>query len=151
MNTAPDRSGNNVIFHRQSERKRIESGFCSTNSNMRRNLLHIALLLSLALYYNGAGVLWFSYSTFAKDLFANQCENPTKPCCQGKCQVEKAADKSNSSEQSSTRIQTASAQPSIVSTFVFSAPPRKSHTYNSQEQSEPISGISESPFHPPRG
>jgi hypothetical protein len=117
---------------------------------MRRNLLHIALLLSLGLYYNGAAVLWFSYSTFAKDFFASRCENPTKPCCQGKCQVKKAAGQSGNSEESGVRIQTPPTQPTLTCEFVLSTSKSKPQLAMADEPFDLLSGITNSPFHPPK-
>src|SRR5690242_5624935 len=106
---------------------------------MRRKLLHITILLSLGLYYNGASALWLAYSTFAKTFFIEHCENPTKPCCAGKCQVKKIEEHSASSNESAVHIQYSSPQPAIVNAFELDPPQRKADLIMVFDQSQPNS------------
>ena len=119
-------------------------------SNMRRNALHIVLLVVLGLYYNSAPALWLAYSTVAKNFFVEHCENPTKPCCQGKCKIKHIEDHSASAEKSSPQIQTTEPQPSITTSFCIIKPVREHQIVQTEFSCAPLRGIIVSPFHPPR-
>jgi hypothetical protein len=66
-----------------------------------KKLVSIALLILLGLQFNATTLLWVGYSTFARDYFASNCENPTSVTCNGHCQVEKVEKKAAQTEKGS--------------------------------------------------
>lgn len=118
---------------------------------MRKTTLHIALLVVLGLYYNGASAVWLAYSTFAKDFFIERCENPTKPCCKGQCHVKEIEDRSGAaSDESTNRVQVVDPQPTIPTAFSFSPPIQCSKMFPLDHEPNLLQGLSESLFRPPR-
>ncbi len=119
---------------------------------MRKNTLHIALLLVLGLYYNGAAVVWVAYSTFAKDFFIERCENPAKPCCQGQCHVKQIEDHSGASTSNSTsaRLQVADPQPTIPTAFSLCNLCPRPEIRATSHDARPLDLVLDSPLRPPR-
>lgn len=118
---------------------------------MLRRSVNITLLLIIGLYYNGTPAFWLAYSTVARNFFIERCENPTKPCCKGTCQVSHIEDKSGTSNQSSSRtIQIADLQPTIFTEFKLSEPMREVKTIPLQNTDHILTGIISTLFRPPR-
>lgn len=118
---------------------------------MRRTTLHIVLLVVLGLYYNGAAVAWVAYSTIAKEFFVEHCENPTKPCCKGRCHVKRIEDRSGASpSESGSRVQVTDPQPTIPTMFSLEWPTRNSTIIAVLQDEHPIQLPLESPLRPPR-
>jgi hypothetical protein len=119
---------------------------------MLRKFSTISLLLLLGLYYNSVPIAWLSYSTFAEKIFAEHCINPTKPSCNGKCQIMSMQDKAEKSgSQQAPSVKLPQFHPPLpVSNFPKNISPKNSKAPYIVETQTLQSGVLQTPFHPPK-
>ena len=115
--------------------------------------ISIAILLALGLQFNSISLCWLGYYTCEHEYFMLHCENPTSPCCQGKCQVRKAlsAERNAASGQAPLTITILPIQPGVISNSVdATVPATKLPHIHFFATAEPLKEIAHGIFHPPR-
>jgi hypothetical protein len=116
-----------------------------------RKISHIGLLVLLGFYYNSVPLAWLSYSTFAENIFAEHCINPTNVSCHGKCQVMALQNKAEKSSSRTHTVKLPQFHPlhHVGSQIVDISTPEKKIILQNPD-SEIRSGIVRTPFHPPK-
>jgi hypothetical protein len=105
----------------------------------------------LGLYYNSVPIAWLSYSTFAEKIFAEHCVNPTKPSCNGKCQVMEMENKARSGDHQAPSVKLPQFHPPLPVSSVskkISLAEKNIHVMFKTPRIH--SGILQAPFHPPK-
>jgi hypothetical protein len=117
----------------------------------RKFFSNIALLLLLGLYYNSVPIAWLSYATFAEKIFAEHCVNPTKPSCNGKCQVMEMESKAKSGDHQAPSVKLPQFHPPLPVSNISKNITRVANKITFISETPRIhSGILQAPFHPPK-
>ncbi|KXK53224.1 MAG: hypothetical protein IPM61_11725 [Chlorobi bacterium] len=71
---------------------------------MLRKVPHIIMLLAFVIQTEGSLLTWITYAVNSDIIAALYCQNPTDPCCHGKCHTTKVAMQEEEGKEPGVRI-----------------------------------------------